>query len=593
MAWRPTPRSNPLLALRRVVEQPDGDPNRMGAPRPDQSGTVRIATAAAVAVTDPPAAQSDGVDAAIAAGGSPAAGDRPEGPARPGRRDGAGGRGRPWPGVASGRRRPETPVSRPPASQPEPSHRDPARNPQTLITTTPAGGMDPTSVPPLPPLTPRAAVIVSPAAPTATADRAPTRKAAEAVRAAAPGPVRPAPRLLRPAEAAQGLARVVPPPTRPAARPAEAPSGPPADPRAAATPERPNTAGDPRRAPGMPPRRALAVMLACLGLWTFVDAPALQRSAAAAHFGTRRRVALDLLGPVSRLSAVLGVDRISRAADELRGRSPHPSAGAAPLAGSTRTGPNRAGPVLAEPNLVGPTLPIAPTSSVPPAPVGPLRVPSAADPLRVLIVGDSLGLSFGQSVAAKLDASGVTTSTVDAREGTGLARPDSFDWVAQLKADVVRFHPEVVVASFGGNDDQDVQVNGRYIGFGTPQWQGVYGDRVARVVGEVVAGHARLVWSGLPVMRSSAKTARLETVMAVTRAVVAGSPSALWVANLATLADPSGHYQVALPDSSGKQVLVREPDGVHETRAGADRLADRAITAMVSAWHLQLKPAAS
>ena len=434
--------------------------------------------------------------------------------------------------------------------------------------------MDPASVPPLPPLTPRAAVIVSPAPPMPTAEQAPTLRGAGAIRAAAPGPVRAAPHLLRPAEAAQGLARVVPPPMRPAERPV----GPP--------PDRRDRVGDPRRAEGMPPRRVLAVMLACLGLWTFVDAPALQRSAAAAHLGTRRRVAVDLLGPVSRLSAALGVDRISRAADELRGRHPHRPSAPVPLAGSILTGPNRAGP------LVGPTLPVAPTSTAPPAPVDPLRVPSAADPLRVLIVGDSLGLSFGQSVAAKLDASGVTRSTVDAREGTGLARPDSFDWVAQLQADIVRFHPEVVVASFGGNDDQDVVVNGRYIGFGTPQWQSVYADRVGRVVGEVAAAHARLVWSGLPVMRSSAKTARLETVMAATRAAVAGSPSALWLPNLATLADPSGHYQVALPDSSGKQVLVREPDGVHETRAGADRLADRAITAMASAWHLELKPAA-
>ena len=452
--------------------------------------------------------------------------------------------------------------------------------------------MDPALVPPLPPLTPRAAVIVSPAPPAPTAGRGPTPKAPDAVRAAAPGPVQPAPPLLRPAEAAQRLARAVPPPTRPAERPVDTPTGPPADGVTADAAERPMLAGGPDQASGMPPRRVLAVMLACLGLWTFVDAPALQRSAAAAHLGTRRRVALDILGPVSRLSAALGVDRISRAGEELRGRRPHHPVGA-PQAGSILTGPNRAGPAFAESNLVGPTVPVSPATTAPPAPVGPLRVPSAADPLRVLIVGDSLGLSFGQSVAAKLDASGVTTSTVDAREGTGLARPDSFDWVAQLQADIVRFHPEVVVASFGGNDDQDVQVNGHYIGFGTPQWQSVYRDRVARVVGEVAAAHARLVWSGLPVMRSSTKTARLETVMAVTRAAVAGSPSALWLPNLATLADPSGHYQVALPDSSGKQVLVREPDGVHETRAGADRLADRAITAMVSSWHLQLKPPAS
>jgi hypothetical protein len=316
-------------------------------------------------------------------------------------------------------------------------------------------------------------------------------------------------------------------------------------------------------------------MVACLGLWTLLDAPALQHSATTSPLGTRRRVAIDALRPISRVSAFLSLDRIGRAADDLRGRH-HPGGGQRPL-------PAIGGPVLFAP-------PSAPALSRPNGQAVALRAPTAADPLRVLVVGDSLGLSFGQSLAARLDASGVTKTTVDAREGTGLARPDSFDWVAQFEADIVRFHPEVIVASFGGNDDQDVQVGGRYIGFGTAQWRTIYHDRVAAIVAEAARANARLVWSGVPVMRSSAKTGRLDTVMSVTRSAVDGHPLALWVSNSATLADSSGHYQVALPNGAGQQVIVREPDGVHETRAGADRLADRTISAIVTTWHLQLKP---
>ena len=132
----------------------------------------------------------------------------------------------------------------------------------------------------------------------------------------------------------------------------------------------------------------------------------------------------------------------------------------------------------------------------------PLPTPTATAPLRVLAIGDSIGLSFGQAVATKLDASGLAHTTVDGREGTGLARPDSFDWSAEVQADLAQFHPQVVVAMFGGNDDQDVIVNNRFITFGSTRWQQIYAARVAQIAAEVHAAGARLLWAGLPVMRS-------------------------------------------------------------------------------------------
>jgi uncharacterized protein len=182
----------------------------------------------------------------------------------------------------------------------------------------------------------------------------------------------------------------------------------------------------------------------------------------------------------------------------------------------------------------------------------------------------------------------VVRATVDAREGTGLARPDSFDWPAQLRADIVQFHPEVVVAMFGGNDDQDVQVAGRYVAFGSGAWQQVYAARVQQVADLVHAAGARLLWSGLPIMRSGAKTARFASVMRTISSAVSADRWALFVDNSATLAGPSGQYADALANGSGQEVIVREPDGVHVTPAGAGRLAATAIAAMTSGWHLDL-----
>jgi hypothetical protein len=122
----------------------------------------------------------------------------------------------------------------------------------------------------------------------------------------------------------------------------------------------------------------------------------------------------------------------------------------------------------------------------------------------------------------------------------------------------------------------------------------IYGARVAGVAANVRSAGAHLLWAGLPVMRSAGLTQRLQSVMAVTRAALAGRDGAAFLDNGAALSDSAGHYTVALPGSDGQQVIVREPDGVHLTPAGADRLADRAISTMEQSWRLAVHaPAAA
>jgi hypothetical protein len=76
--------------------------------------------------------------------------------------------------------------------------------------------------------------------------------------------------------------------------------------------------------------------------------------------------------------------------------------------------------------------------------------------------------------------------------------------------------------------------------------------------------------------------------MGLTRVALVGADGALFVDNSTTLADAAGHYQVALPDASGNAVIVRQPDGIHETVAGANRLADKAIAVMKLRWGLAI-----
>ena len=516
MVWRPTsPRPNPLHALQRVVER-DDPPVGGESPTDDRVHVVPSPSGGIGADTPPVASASpEDVVGELTVAANIAAAAAATGEAAVTTVAAATGEAAVTTVVAvavkerrHGHARVRT-VPRP-ASDPEPSHREPERSPRAVITSTPSGEADTEwAITPLP--------------------------ATYAVDEPPPG---------------WWLAR-----------------------RSSGI--RPKTAPDLRKIASAPgPQRVmgfaqvLTVIAMCLGLWTLIDAPALARSAAEGPLGTRRTVALDVLHPIARASAWLGLDRVDHVAESLLHRSK-------PTAKVT---------------ALPPALPVVPLPhpTVTPAHPVTLRVPTAANPLRVLVVGDSLGLTFGQGLANKLDATGVVKTTVDAREGTGLARPDAFDWIAQLRADIVRSHPEVVVVSFGGNDDQDVQVGGRFILFNNGPWQAIYAARVQQVMATVRTANAELVWSGLPVVRSSAKTTRLMAVMDVTRAALAAHDGVLFVDNRATLADAGGHYVTAMPDASGNAVLVRQPDGIHETPAGADRLAAKAIAAMTSTWHLTL-----
>jgi hypothetical protein len=63
------------------------------------------------------------------------------------------------------------------------------------------------------------------------------------------------------------------------------------------------------------------------------------------------------------------------------------------------------------------------------------------NPLRVLILGDSLGIDMGGPLQNDLANTGVVQATLDARESTGLTRPDYFNWPAELQSDLGTARP--------------------------------------------------------------------------------------------------------------------------------------------------------
>ncbi|HEY2429453.1 MAG TPA: hypothetical protein VGI06_11020, partial [Acidimicrobiales bacterium] len=344
MVWRPPSRSNPLLALRRVVEAPDADvelPESLVHRRADHLATVRVASG-----PEPHGAGAGGEGARHAHGEDAPHAGADAGPRTDAERE---------PSLPVRRRRRGPVPSRPPASQPEPSHRSPERPVRAVITSTPAGAaaqaafpITPQPAPDRPSPVPRQeererrqlraaararrrtptpsplhavplpeAVPHEPAGPWSTTTEAPLttptwlrsspRTALGGATAAATGTS-----AVVPAE--PGIAATTAMPSRrwhPRLPTVRLPRRPPvlhigAHPASAA----PSLAPFPLRRPGIdrhlvPARQAGAAMLVCLALWGLLDAPDLYHSAQTSPIGTRRSVAVDLLHPIARASAAL------------------------------------------------------------------------------------------------------------------------------------------------------------------------------------------------------------------------------------------------------------------------------------------------
>ena len=91
------------------------------------------------------------------------------------------------------------------------------------------------------------------------------------------------------------------------------------------------------------------------------------------------------------------------------------------------------------------------TMAVEPESTGP---PSVDNPSKVFIVGDSDAGTFGPYLQTLLDGTGIVTTELDYKVSSGLARPDFYDWPAEIDAKLPTVDPDIVVATFGGNDAQ-------------------------------------------------------------------------------------------------------------------------------------------
>lgn len=204
---------------------------------------------------------------------------------------------------------------------------------------------------------------------------------------------------------------------------------------------------------------------------------------------------------------------------------------------------------------------------------------SPENPATLFIVGDSDAGTFGPYLQTLLDGTGIVETSLDYKVSSGLARPDFFDWPAEIDRKLPEVNPDIIVATFGGNDAQGLAVgNGDFI-IGDPvaneaEWTEEYQQRVGAVMDQLMEGGRTLIWVGIPNDDNPDVTARMAIQDRAAKAAAAERPDVIFIDTWKRFSGRDGNWaEFVIDPRDGEGKDVRADDGFHLNQTGAEILA--------------------
>ncbi len=194
------------------------------------------------------------------------------------------------------------------------------------------------------------------------------------------------------------------------------------------------------------------------------------------------------------------------------------------------------------------------------------------DRYRVLVLGDSLGDGLWSGLYRAFQEDATLEFIQRAKASTGFARPDSYDWSAQLTDLLQENTYQIAVIMFGDKDAQPIRRGKDWLKVGSDGWREVYGQRVEAFIKKLRAANIAVYWVSLPIMRSENQNKDAEALNDVYRekAFING---AKFIETWNGFTDESGRYSAYGPDMTGQVKRLRDNDGVHFTMRGYLKLA--------------------
>jgi hypothetical protein len=207
-----------------------------------------------------------------------------------------------------------------------------------------------------------------------------------------------------------------------------------------------------------------------------------------------------------------------------------------------------------------------------------LRAPTADQPLRLWVGGDSIVGGFGPALQRVAASTQVLTPIVDYKVSSGLTRPDFFNWPEHLVKQVVpQADPDVVVIMFGANDAQNMPAwkgQPSSVRF-SDEWLAEYRQRVADTMDLLKSpdGDRLVLWVGALIMGPNTGLDGMAELNHIYWSEAQTRPWVVYVDSWSYFAGANGAYSPSLEFADGEVKKVRASDNIHLNVEGADRLA--------------------
>jgi hypothetical protein len=204
----------------------------------------------------------------------------------------------------------------------------------------------------------------------------------------------------------------------------------------------------------------------------------------------------------------------------------------------------------------------------------PIVIAGASPDTYIALAGDSMmAVGLAPHLTRMIEKNALGKVVRAYKSGTGLARPDVFNWLNEYPKMLAGKRPGIVICAIGANDGQGIQVDKRPLQFGTPAWEEEYARRVGAFSELLLKGGAKVYWVLLPHMRSPVYDQRMQNLNTFLQAKFKDVPNLVFISPDSMIVGAPAKTYVEYTQSGAKQERLRGEDGIHLSDAGGRNLA--------------------
>jgi hypothetical protein len=207
----------------------------------------------------------------------------------------------------------------------------------------------------------------------------------------------------------------------------------------------------------------------------------------------------------------------------------------------------------------------------------------------VLEIGDSLGNDLGWGMARQLGHDHALRLVQADKSSSGLLTPWFYDWAQKEKVLLAQYKPQLVIITFGANDEQNLKVNGHVLAFGSAPWVTAYTAIVTKMATAATNTGAYVLWVGMPIMQPNGYRQGMVLINSVFANVATAVPGMAFLPTWDLFANAHGAFEDAARVNNVPS-LLREPDGIHFSYVGENVISTYVTRNIGIIYHVLITP---